>query len=66
MDTLGNLIDKSFTINLKIWHHHDKSKVKNLLNQRIRLIKEIDDIFNDITSNKIDIDDISRPQHKTY
>jgi peptidoglycan hydrolase CwlO-like protein len=66
MDTFGNVIDKLFTVNLKLKHNNEQCKIDNLQDQKSRLKNEIDNLANDILSGKLDDCDISRPQHKTY
>lgn len=67
MDTVGNVIDKLFTVNMKICNNQSNpKKLENLFIQRCSLKNEIDDNVNDIFSNSVDDNDIIRPQHKTY
>lgn len=69
MDTLGNVVDKLLTVNLKIWYNQnsdDIPKMKNLGNQRKSLTNEVDDLSNQVLSGQIDEKDALRPQHKTY
>ena len=66
VDTLGNLIDKLITVKLKdhFLGNKDFNKHTNLVMQKDRLIKEINQKASEILS--LDVGDITRPQHKTY
>jgi hypothetical protein len=64
MDTIGNLIDKLFTVNLKLIHN--KKNQDNLKIQKSLLMSEIDENVNKILKSDIVDDDIIRPQYKTY
>jgi len=64
MDTIGNLIDKLFTVNLKLIHN--KNNQDNLKIQKFLLMNEIDENVNKILKFDIADDDIIRPQYKTY
>jgi hypothetical protein len=66
MDTVGNIIDKLFTVNLKLIHNKDQKRIDNLNIQKIALLNEIDVSINNIISGKVSDIDIVRPQHKTY
>lgn len=67
MDTIGNIIDKLFTVNLKLIHNNkDKNKIINLNVQRIALMSEIDKNINKVFSGELSEIDMVRPQHKTY
>ena len=66
MDTIGNLIDKLYTVNLKLNYTNDEHKIYDLEIQKNRLIEEIDDLSKNVLQNKINDYDIIRPQHKTY
>jgi len=66
MDTLGNCIDKLFTVHLKMSHNTERIKIENLNTQRIALENEIETILNKINNGELSLNDIVRPQHKTY
>ena len=67
MDTLGNLIDKLYTSNLKShFLKYDINKLTDLTKQKKLLQNEIDVLFNDILMGKKNADDVIRLQHKTY
>ena len=68
MDTIGNIIDKMFTVNMKMQYNKSKpERIKNLEEQRIALAGEIDTNVNKIFRAEIINDiDVVRPQHKTY
>jgi hypothetical protein len=69
MDTLGNVIDKMLTVNLKSFYgldNPDIDKQQNLKQQRESLSREADDLAVGILTNQIDQKDAMRPQHKTY
>lgn len=66
MDTLGNVIDKLFTVNLKIIYTDDMPKLDNLRMQNRSLKSEINALSSDIINGKVKKYDALRPQHKTY
>jgi len=69
MDTLGNVVDKLFTVNMKTWYakeNNDKPKHENLRSQRKSLTIEIDEISENIFKGKLTKEEACRPQHKTY
>lgn len=64
MDTIGNVIDKLLTINLKTIHNLEKNNFKplnDLLRQKNLLVNEINNLY----SKKLNKNNI-RLQHKTY
>jgi len=71
MDTLGNVVDKLFTVNMKKYYRisggsKDYKVLKNLSSQSDRLSNEIDQLTEEIVKGNMDEEDITRPQHKTY
>jgi hypothetical protein len=66
MDTTGNIIDKLFTVNLKLSHNSDEKRLNNLNIQKKSLMDEIDVSINKIFKHELNESDILRPQHKTY
>jgi hypothetical protein len=67
MDTIGNIIDKLFTVNLKLKNNNNPDRLKNLNIQKDLLKSEIDNnIGNIMSATGLNDDDVIRPQHKTY
>jgi hypothetical protein len=68
MDTIGNAIDKLFTVNLKLINSDFKniSRIDNLNTQQVALMAEIDKNINKVFSGELSENDMVRPQHKTY
>ena len=68
MDTIGNAIDKLFTVNLKLINSdpNNISRIENLNCQKIALKSEIDQNIDKVFSGKLSEIDMVRPQHKTY
>lgn len=66
MDTIGNIIDKLFTVNLKLMHNINVDKLNNLRFQKKALMTEINVGIQRIWSEDLAAIDILRPQHKTY
>lgn len=68
MDTIGNIIDKLFTTNMKIkYNAHKPERIPNLVEQQKALAKEIDDgVSKLMAAEHINDIDVMRPQHKTY
>lgn len=64
MDTIGSCIDKLFTVNLKYHHKKDSLDKKNLEEQRIELIKEINTLLLKVHGSR-EIEFV-KPQHKVY
>lgn len=68
MDTIGNAIDKLFTVNLKLINSNPDNtiRINNLNCQQAALMSEIDQNINKVFSGELSEIDMIRPQHKTY
>lgn len=66
MDTIGNVIDKMFTVNLKITHNTDPIRLQNLNAQKEALMAELDAKAQQLFTHEVSDLEVIRPQHKTY
>ena len=68
MDTIGNAIDKLFTVNLKLINSNpdNTARINNLNSQQVALMSEIDQNINKVFNGELSENDMVRPQHKTY